>query len=128
VREGWYDQVWSGGKITPAPHRKDESLGATEDSTGFDPDWIPMLPEELIPAPDRFQIEFTEGLVVEIVADSTGSSFWHQLADRSRALVSRSPRLRLTLTPVDAGRLYRSLPEEPAFALRSNLRTASPAR
>jgi hypothetical protein len=116
----WYDQIWTDGKLDPVRHRTDETLGATEDSTGFDPDWVPMLPEELIISPDRYEIEFENGPVVEVVADSTqsGPGAWQGWVDRARALFSTRLRLRLTLDPEDAAELYRSLPPETELALR----------
>jgi hypothetical protein len=121
VTGDWYDQIWREGRLTPTPHRRDENLGATEDSTGFDPDWVPMLPEELIPSPRRYEIEFEDGLVVEVVADSTqsGPGAWQRWIDRTRALFSSKLRLRITLDPEDAGELYRSLPAETELVLRS---------
>ncbi|MEZ4655622.1 MAG: hypothetical protein R3E12_19035 [Candidatus Eisenbacteria bacterium] len=119
VSEEWYDQIWRDGKLDPRRRRLDESLGATEDSTGFDPDWVPMLPEELIPAPPRYEIDFTPNLVLEVVADSSNAGVGHGWKERMRALFSSRARLRLVLSPDDAGELYRALPEDTELAFRS---------
>lgn len=122
VSADWYDQVWTDGRLDPPPHRTDDKLGATADSTGFDPDWVPMLPEELILSPERYKIEFENGLVMEVIADSTqsGSGAWQGWVDRARALFTTRLRLRLTLDPKDAGELYRSLPPETELTLRGD--------
>lgn len=122
VAPEWYDQVWTNGQLDPAPHRTDDKLGATEDSTGFDPEWVPMLPEELILSPQKYEIEFAEGLIVEVVADSSqaGPGAWDRWVDRARALLSTRMRVRVTLDPDDAGELYRSLPPETELVLRGD--------
>lgn len=127
VSPDWYDQVWTDGRLDPKPHRTDDKLGATADSTGFDPEWVPMLPEELILSPQKYEIEFAEGLVMEVVADSTqaGSGGRQGWIDRARALFSSRMRLRVVLDPDDAGELYRSLPPEAELALRGDAPAAA---
>jgi hypothetical protein len=118
--EDWLDHIYTGGIIDPPPERTDKFLGASADSTGFDPDWTPLSPEELIPNPARFRIEYDRDVVLEVMADSTGDaklSFKDRLVDGFHALVGNELRVRLRLTPEEAGTLYRALPQGSKLAV-----------
>lgn len=120
VPDDWLNQVYAGGNIVPSPQRTDEFLGATADSTRVDPDWTPLAPEELIPNPERFRVEYDGDVVLEVLADSTGSaksSFKDRMVDGFHALVGNELRVRLRLTPEEAGALYRSLPGATKFTV-----------
>ena len=82
-------------------------------------DWIPPTPEEEVPLPARFVIHFSGGLGVEVRPVSVDSVVTKPgVGDRLRARLARLHprnwdrlRIRVQMTPEDAGALYRALPE-----------------
>jgi hypothetical protein len=127
--------VYAEGTLDPPPQRTDEFLGASADSTRIDPEWTPLPPEELIPNPTRFRVEYSGDMVLEVLADSTGTaglSFKERLLDGVQALWSSELRVRVRLAPEEAGALYRALPPGTKFTVVTvnpvPERPASPAR
>jgi hypothetical protein len=91
------------------------------DLSGAD-EWIPPLPEEAFPAPDRFVVHYDDGLGVQIVtSDEEGGA--HPLRAVRRFLTGGGFGLnrytvRITMSSEEVGALYRAYPAEAVFLIR----------
>lgn len=93
----------------------------------------PLLPEDVIVAPDTYTIDFAGGLSVEVVstletadenpvidtaADTAANDDkWRFLMDDINGYRAASPRIRITMPSADARALYRSLPDDVAMII-----------
>jgi hypothetical protein len=122
----WQGVIWSNGELDP-PRPIDRIVITPEEGgkDGSEPATPPIPPtaEELYRVPARFHVRFSSGLSVEIRphdADADAGrlarlrTWWSaKWGDVMAALGSQdrdAVRLRVILSPADAGSLYRSLP------------------
>jgi hypothetical protein len=119
---GWQDATWLHGTLDPPlpvvgvvpPPSGDTETAVT----------TPLLPDELVPAPDRYDIRFEGGLALRVVTAAAGTPRGAGLAaaarERWRVLRGVAPDavlVRLLMAPEDAGRFYRALPPDVALIL-----------
>jgi len=129
---GWRDEIWRGGELDPPwPTPSVELSAADALAEPVDPSAAAAPPtvEELVPVPDRYRVRFDGGLAVEVSAPPVARAPWWSTAAaavRQRVedawVLARDGdadrlRLRLTVTPEDAARLYRSLPPEVSLVI-----------
>lgn len=130
----WWESVWQDGELEPAREVDraviDPPDGGPLDSVAV---VIPPTPEEAIPAPDHFLINYRDGRGLEIVGRDTsqaatttreGTEVSGRRLERLRHALwpwgRLTVRLRLVLPVEEASELYRSLPEGSAFYIVVN--------
>jgi len=127
VAEGahdWRARVWADARIDPPIHRNPRVLVSDSvvppDLAGAEA-WIPPTPEEGIPAPRHFMVHFADGLGVEFTL-ADGEETPRDIGARLRGLLARMlprnwdrHRIRVEMTAVELGALYRAFPSDAAF-------------
>jgi len=138
----WQGVIWSSGELDP-PRALDRIVIAPDEGAEADkepePPPIPKTAEELYPVPTRFHVRFADGLSMEIrprEADAAAGRLarlgawwgakWGDVAAALGVSSRDAVRLRVVLSPEDAGSLYRSLPPSVRLLVLSGERT--PAR
>jgi hypothetical protein len=127
----WQDTAWLHGVLDPPlpvvavvpPPDGDTEAAAV----------APAMPEELVPAPDVYDVRFEGGLALRVVTADDGaprSAGWTAAA-RERWQVWRGTapdavRVQVRLTREDAGRLYRALPPDVALLMAPRLDPSTP--
>jgi len=120
----WQGVVWTDGALDPP--REMERVELAVPPPGAEeapPATIPPTPEEAFPTPLRFHLSFPGGPAIEVrpldADDAAGLfsrmaaawvSYWGDLWAALATPPDERVRLRLTLSPDEAGMLYRSLP------------------
>lgn len=124
----WQGVIWADGRLEP-PREVDRleiiapAPGTSEAAAPETPPAIPPTPEEAYPVPSRYHVLFAGGPAIEIrprEADTSASRWsrvtawwsarWRDTVAALRATPDDLVRLRVVLSPEDAGSLYRSLP------------------
>lgn len=120
----WQGVVWTGGELDPPREIERVELAVPPPDTEEAPAaTVPPTPEEAFPAPLRFHLSFPGGPAIEVrpldADDDAGLlsrfaaawvSYWGDLWAALTTPPEERVRLRLTLSPDEAGMLYRSLP------------------
>jgi len=120
----WRGRIWTGGELDPPREIERVHLAVPEPGAEEEPEvLIPPTPEEAYPAPLRYHLSFPGGPALEIrpLDSAEDAGFWSRLAswwvsywsDLWAAFATEPDervRLRLQLSPDEAGALYRSLP------------------
>jgi hypothetical protein len=128
----WRNRIWTGGALDPEReiervHLAVPAAGAEEEPEPV----IPPTPEEAYPAPLRYHVLFPGGPALEIrpldTAEDAGLfsrfaawwvSYWGDLWAAFATEPDERVRLRLQLSPDEAGALYRSLPPNVSLLIR----------
>ena len=121
--DDWRSAVRRGAKIDP--ERKIGRIEMVPSGVPGDPVDIPVpaVPEEAIPAPERYVLRYDDGFTIEIRAAGSGAGgFWSRTAARLDDALevvrgARAPRVRLVLSAEHAGALYRSFPVESSLLI-----------
>jgi hypothetical protein len=120
----WRGRIWTGGILDPEREIERVHLAAPPPDAEEEPEVaIPPTPEEAYPAPFQYTLAFPGGPALEIrpldAADDAGLfsrfaawwvSYWGNLWSALFTSADERVRLRLQLSPDEAGALYRSLP------------------
>jgi hypothetical protein len=120
----WRGRIWTGGELDPPREIERVHLAVPPPGAEEEPEVvIPPTPEEAYPAPLRYHLAFPGGPALEIrpldTAEDAGlwsrfSSWWVSYWGDLWAAFTTEPderlRLRLQLSPDEAGALYRSVP------------------
>ncbi len=120
----WRGRIWTGGELDPGREIERVHIAVPPPGAEEEPEAIvPPTPEEAYPAPLRYHLAFPGGPALEIrpldSAEDAGlwsrlASWWVSYWGDLRAAFTTEPdervRLRLELSPEEAGALYRSLP------------------
>jgi hypothetical protein len=124
--EDWRSRVWDGPRVEPPVHRERQVIVSDSveppDLAGS-VDWIPPTPEEAVPTPKRFVIHFHGGLGLEVTAERSDSATvhagpWARMSHAAARVLPRNwdrYRIRVAMDAVEAGALYRSLPDSVGF-------------
>lgn len=111
VEGEWRGRVWHQATLDPP---LEVSRTVIEPPTGEmveeAPVAVPPTPEERFPAPERYRVRFAEGLALEVHSGARGSASWREPFLQVWRAGQDGLRLRLQMSPGDAGALYRSLP------------------
>jgi hypothetical protein len=121
---GWQGKAWAGGVLDPAREIDRIEIDVPEPGAEAEPAAVvPPTPEEAYPAPLRYHLSFPDGPSLEIrPLDADGEAgwlrraaagwvnYWHDLAAALFTPRDERLRLRIVLSPEDAGTLYRALP------------------
>ena len=119
---GWQDATWTHGTLDPPlPVTAIVPPPSGEVEAAVAP---PPLPDDLVPAPDVYDIRFAGGLALRVVAAGEGTPRGAGLAaaarERWRVLRGAAPdavRVQVLMAPDDAARLYRALPPDTSLVL-----------
>ena len=120
----WRGRIWTGGELDPPREIERVHLAVPPPGSEEEPETVvPPTPEEAYPAPLRYHLSFPGGPSIEIrpldSAEDAGlwsrlASWWVSYWSDLWAAFSTEPdervRLRLQLSPDEAGAFYRSLP------------------
>lgn len=120
----WQGTVWMAGELDPPREMARRQIAAPPPGADEEPDpIIPPTPEEAYPAPHQYHLEFPGGPALEVrpldAAEDAGAwsrfaawwvAYWGNFRDALATPRDERVRLRIALTPEDAGTLYRALP------------------
>jgi len=137
----WQDVVWAHGELDP-PRQIDrlvvQAAPPTKEGTE-EVAQVPPTPEEMYPVPSRYQVQFDDGLSIEIRpldADAQAGRWarlrawfgakWHDAREAAFDRDRDAVRLRIALNPKDAASLYRSLPPAVRLIILSGEEAAAP--
>ena len=125
--DGAAPRTWSGASVEPTPTRPRREILQAELEGRPNPagavSYVPSLPDSITPAPSAYRVAFGDGLTIIVESEGEGD-YRSTLTSRLGAIISHvaafavrtlpergeRARLRIQMSAVEAGELYRSLP------------------